>query len=252
MKYYLSVLFFLTFPTLASSQINFLNIVGDVVEFSLVDGKEHQIPQCVSSENAELYAVSLTSESGRAIYSLLITAMASGQLIDVNSSGDCSVSPNIETASSVNITPRIEGEESTRLRWAGFTQTFSGDFSKDINPQKTGGRHCDSSYPGSRLMLWEDFIEIIDTYPNTTNVWMPNSIQSISHSDGEGEIVLFKSGNIGLYPSDSISNSKLSCENWGRNVDSTSYRGTILQKSRLRIELGRCSTKYALACVYDG
>lgn len=123
MKYYLSVLFFLSFPTLASSQINFLNIVGDVVEFSLVDGKEHQIPQCVSSENADLYAVSLTSESGRAIYSLLITAMASQQAISVETDGSCIEQYDVEHAKGVNIHPKVTSE----IKGTSALYLFKGD-----------------------------------------------------------------------------------------------------------------------------
>ncbi|GLX78732.1 hypothetical protein tinsulaeT_20720 [Thalassotalea insulae] len=91
----------------ASSHISYLNVENDTVVFSLSDEKSHTIPSCVSSENQQKYAVSLTSETGRAVYSLLITAMASKQGIAVESANDCAVVSGIEQAMGVSIVPEV-------------------------------------------------------------------------------------------------------------------------------------------------
>ncbi|GLX78727.1 hypothetical protein tinsulaeT_20670 [Thalassotalea insulae] len=92
----------------ASSHISYLNVENDTVVFSLSEAKSHTIPSCVSSENQQKYAVSLTSETGRAVYSLLITAMASKQGIAVESANDCAVVSGIEQAMGVSIVPEVK------------------------------------------------------------------------------------------------------------------------------------------------
>ena len=94
--------------TFASSQVDYLNVEGDVVYFSLAEEKSHALPSCATAtENNDKYTVLLTSETGRALYSLLITAMASKQGVSVNSANDCNAVSGVERAQGVSIVPEV-------------------------------------------------------------------------------------------------------------------------------------------------
>lgn len=106
MKYIILILVSLLLSSKAiAGNINYLKIKGDTVEFSTDSDKSHQLPTCVSSDNSSLYAFSLTSESGRATYSLLVTALSSEQAIDVTSGSSCFADTGIENVDSVAIAP---------------------------------------------------------------------------------------------------------------------------------------------------
>lgn len=91
----------------SASQITYLNVDNGFVHFSTQTSKAASAPSCAVSDSNEQYAVSLANENGRAVYSLLITAMASSQEIDVISAGDCADVSGVERAKSVSLTPVI-------------------------------------------------------------------------------------------------------------------------------------------------
>jgi len=86
----------------AAGTVDFLKIDKDIVLFSTTETKASS-PTCVATENADNWAVSLKSESGRAIYSLIVTAMAKELALDVDSAGDCADAEGLERASGVNL-----------------------------------------------------------------------------------------------------------------------------------------------------
>jgi hypothetical protein len=89
----------------AAGTVDFLEVDNDVVLFSTTEAKVATSPACVDSENANMWTVSLASDSGRAIYSLILTAMAKGEGLGLNieSAQDCAVSNGVERAGRVNI-----------------------------------------------------------------------------------------------------------------------------------------------------
>jgi len=89
----------------AAGTVDFLEVDNDVVLFSTSAEKTAASPACVTSETSNLWAVSLVSDSGRAIYSLILTAMAKGEGLGLNieSAQDCAVSNGVERAGRVNI-----------------------------------------------------------------------------------------------------------------------------------------------------
>lgn len=106
MKAVLTLICLLTpFFTNAAAQVNYLNVVGDTVHFSTNEEKALTSPACAVAETNDKFAVSLLTESGRAIYSLLITALASKQAINVKSALDCVGVGDLERAQGVSITP---------------------------------------------------------------------------------------------------------------------------------------------------
>ncbi|WP_448566718.1 hypothetical protein [Thalassotalea ganghwensis] len=100
-------LLFILFPALAlaSSKISYLNVDGNNVHFALAGDKAHTIPSCAVAETNQHYGVSLLTEAGRAMYSLLITAMSSKQAVSVVSGNDCNDVNGVERAQSVSLTP---------------------------------------------------------------------------------------------------------------------------------------------------
>lgn len=90
---------------LFANEINYLNVEGSIVYFSTSASKASTAPTCAAPSTNEQYAVSLNNESGKALYSLLITAMASKQGVNVASARDCADVAGFERALGVSISP---------------------------------------------------------------------------------------------------------------------------------------------------
>ena len=106
MKIYILFLagLFASMPVFAAGNITYLNVVDDIVYFT-TDEVKAGMPSCVVAENAELWAVSLNHKTGRALYSLLVTAMAGKQAINVESGADCGDIAGIERAKGISLQP---------------------------------------------------------------------------------------------------------------------------------------------------
>lgn len=76
-------------PVYAGALVNYLDVNQGMVVFSTDESKSTTSPACVEPANTTSWALSLTSENGRAIYSMLMTAMASNLSISVESASDC-------------------------------------------------------------------------------------------------------------------------------------------------------------------
>lgn len=85
----------------AAAKLTLLDVQGDVVYFSSAESKTAGIPACVSPENSTLYSLSLTHDSGKAMYAMLMTAMSSGNALDITSAGDCGAVDGFERASAI-------------------------------------------------------------------------------------------------------------------------------------------------------
>ena len=181
----------------ANGTINFLNVDGSHVVFSIDTPKAHEVPTCVAEEHQQQYAVSLESENGRAIYSLLITAMSSSQSISIESSGACLAGVAFEQASSVYLTPAAKSEASSKVQWVGYSKLVAGNFAVQQNKglYLAGTEICNMEYPGSRMMLWNDYVQIINEYPHSETVWFIDAAEQIER-EGKNMRVLFKSGEV--------------------------------------------------------
>lgn len=94
--------------SVASGNVGYLEVEDDVVLFSISDSKSGTSPSCVSVGKEDLWSVSLASDSGRAIYSLMLTSMASTEVgLTVESAGDCGVVEGIERAKKVTLEANI-------------------------------------------------------------------------------------------------------------------------------------------------
>jgi hypothetical protein len=99
--------------TFAAAQVNYLNVDGNAVHFSISEAKAITSPSCVIAETNNRFSVSLQSEAGRAMYSLLITAMASKQAVTVESAQDCADITGVERAKGLSIVPALVSSEGT-------------------------------------------------------------------------------------------------------------------------------------------
>jgi len=82
----------------ASGSVDFLEVENGIVTFSTTDAKVAISPACVDPGNAKLWTLSLNSESGRANYSMLVTALSNNLAVNVESAEDCAYTPGVERA----------------------------------------------------------------------------------------------------------------------------------------------------------
>lgn len=124
MKYLIFILLplinlFSAFNIFAASQVSYLNIDGDNVHFVISEAKTAISPECVVDETKERFAVSLKTEEGRAMYSLLITAMSKNIDVTVISALDCGDAFGLERAQSVSIAPTVIENDSNNSLFKG-------------------------------------------------------------------------------------------------------------------------------------
>lgn len=139
MKNSLSSLFFalsavslFAMPVVAGNDIDYLQIDNDIVLFSVEGEKSDTSPACVSADKADLWSVSLASDSGRAIYSLILTAMAKdGMGIEVNSAGDCAVATGVERADKVSLGAIVASSSSSDSNGKSLA-VYKGDLSERL------------------------------------------------------------------------------------------------------------------------
>lgn len=82
----------------SAGTVSELNVEGDIVVFATSEDKTQVSPACVNTENAEKWTVSLANQSGRATYSMLLSAMTMDLPINVSSAEDCADKATIERA----------------------------------------------------------------------------------------------------------------------------------------------------------
>ena len=112
----------IAFDTFAAGHVNYLNVKGDIVHFAVDEAKAQESPACVASENADRFSVSRKTEAGRAMYSLLITAMAGDLALNVESALDCADTAGIERALGASIAPADKVSEPS-----GNLYLYTGD-----------------------------------------------------------------------------------------------------------------------------
>jgi hypothetical protein len=103
MKSLLLALAFFTasFGLQAAGKVDFLEVQNSMVSFSTTQEKTATGPICVGIDNANIWTLSLVSPSDRANYAMLLTALSTGILINVESAGDCAYMQGAERAKRV-------------------------------------------------------------------------------------------------------------------------------------------------------
>jgi len=101
-SFYLAVVISAT-ESLAAGKINYLDINGDTLTFSTSEDKIGDILECTYAESNHRWGISLSTNAGQGIYSLLIAAKSNNLAISVESAGDCNDAPGLERPKSVVI-----------------------------------------------------------------------------------------------------------------------------------------------------
>ncbi|WP_281559731.1 hypothetical protein [Thalassomonas sp. RHCl1] len=252
MKFLLPVILILLCQSaVAAGKVNYLNVVNDLVYFS-TDEIKASSPSCVLAESANQWTISLETKTGRALYSLLVSAMSADQAVSVESGADCADVTGIERAKGISLQPANSQTGSTGVTWAGYTDQFQGHFvGTDINtnesPVLAATKLCQAKYPDSRIMLWNDYISIISTYPHSETIWFLDPVSSTGTTESSGMLTILKNGQSytsnGLYKQ---YNSTASCNDW-RESDS-SVTGFVMDKKG-KMWTTSCASRYRLACV---
>lgn len=111
-RFFVLVLAVISLPVFAAGKVNYLDINQGIVMFSTDESKTVTSPSCVITANSSKWALSLNSENGRAIYSMLMTAMAIDMPIGVETAADCDGAEGYERPgrvwfeSSIDATPK--------------------------------------------------------------------------------------------------------------------------------------------------
>ncbi|KZN45829.1 hypothetical protein [Pseudoalteromonas luteoviolacea] len=157
----------------ASTTLSELMIDGNLAVFKTHAAKPDSSLSCVSADKKSHWAVDLTTHSGRATYSSLVTALNTGAQIEVTSTKGCIAGSGYEQAKSVLVKADGMSKGSTKtVRFAGLL--------------KYGGEdRCETHYTtrGSRDMTWEDYAyvkdDIISKLAHGSKAYIPSGIQSI-------------------------------------------------------------------------
>lgn len=118
---------FMSNMAFSQGYINQLSIEGATVVFSTSVSKVGQNPSCVSAAAKELYAITLDDESGRGMYSLLVTAMASNQSISVTGATTCFGATDIQAVEKLNIAPTFNEPSSANASTGLFLYKGDGE-----------------------------------------------------------------------------------------------------------------------------
>lgn len=113
MKYlYLCFISLFTSVAHAAGVINFLELENDVVLFSTAEDKT-SYPACVNNDQTQLWSLSLSTDMGRAAYSLILTSMAKGDIaLSIESAQDCGVLDGVERAQKITLVNSASSQSS--------------------------------------------------------------------------------------------------------------------------------------------
>ncbi len=90
--------------SMASGNIEIISVEDQKVRFSIDGDLSSQLPTCVSTGNENHYALSLENETGRAMYPLLLTGIATPSLnVSVTGAEDCAVIDGVQRANKVEL-----------------------------------------------------------------------------------------------------------------------------------------------------
>ncbi len=115
----------------AAGTLDYLEVDNDVVLFSTTQPKSASSPSCMTQINSNLWSASLSSDSGRAIYSLILTSMVKGEGVglSIESAQDCNAQEGVEraakvklTATAISATPANSGSRFGVYNWDGSSR----------------------------------------------------------------------------------------------------------------------------------
>ncbi|MGJ8682179.1 hypothetical protein [Paraglaciecola sp.] len=78
--------------------IEFMEVKDNLVTFSTSEIKAHTSPACAVEETKQKWTIKINTPTGRATYTMLMTAVATGMEVKVETAGDCAFKQGIERA----------------------------------------------------------------------------------------------------------------------------------------------------------
>lgn len=253
----LSILLFMAFAAHAGSVVE-LTVDGDVAIFKTSDTKNNVAISCVTAANKAYWTVNLKTDSGRAAYSSLITAMGLKANVHVSSAEACSHKPGFEAADVVTISDMANDNA---VEFVGYTRPTHGDMHEYYNyynkqsgfqqsPARVLAFLCNKQYPGSRVMKWHDYEQLINTYDHTQEIWFPDAVEKVYIDSNGTENIQFKNlqkidRSRGSFPR---FNSEFTPSCNGYSSRSNSVYGIKMNWQGL-FSIQSCETKLRLACV---
>ncbi|MBE0368565.1 hypothetical protein [Pseudoalteromonas aurantia] len=107
------------------SQLQSIELVNDKVVFSLQSSKTHTTPSCAASPTQAQWTFALNDVNGRAMYSMLMTAVAKQQQVEVTSAQICL--EQIELVSSIRLVVSQPTPTSSADSQTGQLYLYKGD-----------------------------------------------------------------------------------------------------------------------------
>ncbi|MBQ4880066.1 hypothetical protein J8M21_22910 [Pseudoalteromonas luteoviolacea] len=124
MRSFLCLLFSIfSIHVFSAAQIIQLNVSDNNVRFAIDEEKTHTLPSCAHASKRNEYSFSLNNEQGRAMYSMLITALAGELPISVESANDCLAIVDVERAKGVSVAVKPALSDG----YKGVSMLYKGD-----------------------------------------------------------------------------------------------------------------------------
>lgn len=138
MKIALYLFLFFTFTSLASGKITYLDVSNNTAVFSTTSEKTHALPSCVAGNLQDKWAIALDTDTGKASYALLMTALAADKAIAIESAQDCADADGYERPARI------------------ISQTASEDASETNANGNIGIYRHDGSFVGKLVNILDD------------------------------------------------------------------------------------------------
>lgn len=157
----------------AFSQLDELMVEGDLAVFKTHAAKLHAEPNCVNADKKGYWAVDLSSHSGRAAYSSLVTAMSTKAHVEVIPQNACLGTSGYEEVKSVKIKASNASGGGKSVRFVGFAKRSTGKHPFELDKICKTTPHT----MGSRSLRWEDYLELKDEIDTALENVSSNYIQ---------------------------------------------------------------------------
>lgn len=118
---------FLTAAVQAAGTIDHLSVENDVIIFSTTETKSAAAPACAGAEQADNWSISLKTQTGRAMYTLITTAIAKDMAVAVSSAQDCADTGTIERAARIDLVAHSINETNSSGDVGSGATIYKGD-----------------------------------------------------------------------------------------------------------------------------
>ncbi|MCH2058017.1 MAG: hypothetical protein MK214_15670 [Thalassotalea sp.] len=126
----------------ANDEVQNLKVDGNLVTFTAGTGTSEPVLACVTEETTHLWGFSLDSASGKAMYSMLVTAIASNRGVNVSTANDCVDDSGIERAQSIElgaVFKNVTTEATSKFEIVAYGSFLGGGCYSSLNSKSENG-----------------------------------------------------------------------------------------------------------------